>query len=43
MSLTVRCDTSGVTGFVRDYGLIIVFLAIVLETAGVPLPGETAL
>lgn len=31
------------TGFVRDYGLIIVFLTIVLETAGVPLPGETAL
>jgi len=32
-----------VTGFVRDYGLIIVFLAIALETSGVPLPGETAL
>ena len=31
------------TGFVRDYGLIIVFLTIALETAGVPLPGETAL
>ena len=31
------------TGFVRDYGLIIVFLAIALETSGVPLPGETAL
>jgi membrane protein DedA with SNARE-associated domain len=32
-----------VTGLVRDYGLIIVFLAIALETAGLPLPGETAL
>jgi membrane protein DedA with SNARE-associated domain len=32
-----------VTGFVRDYGLIIVFVAIALETSGVPLPGETAL
>jgi membrane protein DedA with SNARE-associated domain len=32
-----------VTGFVRDYGLIIVFLTIGLETSGVPLPGETAL
>jgi membrane protein DedA with SNARE-associated domain len=32
-----------VTGFVRDYGLIIVFLTIALETSGVPLPGETAL
>lgn len=31
------------TGFVRDYGLIIVFLTIALETTGVPLPGETAL
>jgi len=31
------------TGFIRDYGLIIVFLAIALETSGVPLPGETAL
>jgi membrane protein DedA with SNARE-associated domain len=31
------------TGFVRDYGLIIVFLAIALETSGLPLPGETAL
>ena len=31
------------TGLVRDYGLIIVFLAIALETAGLPLPGETAL
>jgi membrane protein DedA with SNARE-associated domain len=32
-----------VTGFVRDYGLIIVFLTVGLETSGVPLPGETAL
>jgi len=32
-----------VTGFVRDYGLIIVFLTVGLETTGVPLPGETAL
>jgi membrane protein DedA with SNARE-associated domain len=32
-----------VTGFVRDYGLIIVFLTIMLETSGAPLPGETAL
>ena len=31
------------TGFVRDYGLIIVFLLIALETSGLPLPGETAL
>ena len=31
------------TAFVRDYGLIIVFLAIALETSGVPFPGETAL
>ncbi len=31
------------TGFVRDYGLIIVFLTIGLETSGLPLPGETAL
>ncbi len=31
------------TGFIRDYGLIIVFLTIALETAGLPLPGETAL
>jgi membrane protein DedA with SNARE-associated domain len=32
-----------VTGFVRDYGLLIVFLMIALETSGLPLPGETAL
>jgi membrane protein DedA with SNARE-associated domain len=32
-----------VTGFVRDYGLLIVFLAVGLETSGLPLPGETAL
>ena len=31
------------TALVRDYGLIIVFLAIALETSGLPLPGETAL
>ena len=31
------------TGLIRDYGLIIVFLAIALETSGLPLPGETAL
>ena len=31
------------TGFVQDYGLIIVFLLIALETSGLPLPGETAL
>ena len=31
------------TGFIRDYGLIIVFLLIALETSGLPLPGETAL
>ena len=30
------------TGFVRDYGLIIVFLVVGLESSGVPLPGETA-
>jgi len=39
----VCCDTSRVTGFVRDYGLLIVFLAVGLETSGLPLPGETAL
>jgi membrane protein DedA with SNARE-associated domain len=32
-----------VTALVRDYGLIIVFLAIALETSGLPLPGETTL
>jgi membrane protein DedA with SNARE-associated domain len=32
-----------VTGFVDHYGLVGVFLIIALETAGVPLPGETAL
>ena len=31
------------TGFVRHYGLIIVFLTVGLETTGVPLPGETAI
>jgi membrane protein DedA with SNARE-associated domain len=39
----VCCETSGVTGFIRDYGLIIVFVTIGLETSGLPLPGETAL
>src|SRR6476646_1627486 len=43
LSLTRHCDTLRVTGFVRDYGLIIVFLLIALETSGLPLPGETAL
>ena len=43
MSLTGYCETSSVTGFVRDYGLLIVFLAVGLETSGLPLPGETAL
>jgi len=43
VSLTRHCDTLRVTGFVRDYGLIIVFLLIALETSGLPLPGETAL
>jgi membrane protein DedA with SNARE-associated domain len=32
-----------VTGFVEQYGLIIVFLVVALESGGVPLPGETAL
>jgi len=32
-----------VTGFVRHYGLIIVFITVGLETTGVPLPGETAI
>ena len=31
------------TGLIHDYGLLIVFLAIALETSGLPLPGETAL
>jgi len=43
LSLTGYCETSSVTGFVRDYGLLIVFLAVGLETSGLPLPGETAL
>src|SRR5262249_9369130 len=43
LSLTRRCETSAMTSFVRDYGLIIVFLAIMLETSGLPLPGETVL
>jgi membrane-associated protein len=32
-----------VTSLIRDYGLVAVFLAIALETSGLPLPGETAL
>src|SRR5256885_17207196 len=28
---------------VRDYGLFILFLLIAMESAGIPLPGETAL
>jgi membrane protein DedA with SNARE-associated domain len=32
-----------VTHFIQQYGLIIVFLIICGESAGVPLPGETAL
>ena len=31
------------TGLIHDYGLLIVFVAIALETSGLPLPGETAL
>src|SRR5258708_20427981 len=43
VSLTTCCDTSRVTALVRDYGLIIVFLAIALETAALPPPGEPTL
>jgi membrane-associated protein len=32
-----------VTHFVEQYGLVVVFLVVALESAGVPLPGETAL
>jgi membrane protein DedA with SNARE-associated domain len=32
-----------VTHFIQQYGLIVVFLLIAMESAGVPLPGETAL
>jgi len=32
-----------VTAFVDHYGLAVVFIVIALESAGVPLPGETAL
>jgi membrane protein DedA with SNARE-associated domain len=32
-----------VTHFVEQYGLIIVFVVVALESAGAPLPGETAL
>jgi membrane protein DedA with SNARE-associated domain len=31
------------TGLVQDYGLIALFLIVMLESGGVPLPGETAL
>jgi membrane protein DedA with SNARE-associated domain len=32
-----------VTHFVEQYGLLVVFFVVALESAGVPLPGETAL
>jgi len=32
-----------VTQFILDYGLVLVFLVIAAESAGAPLPGETAL
>jgi len=32
-----------VTSLVHDYGLIALFLVVMLESGGVPLPGETAL
>jgi membrane protein DedA with SNARE-associated domain len=32
-----------VTHFVEQYGLVVVFFVVALESAGVPLPGETAL
>jgi len=32
-----------VSGFVHHYGLLALFLIVMLESAGVPLPGETAL
>jgi membrane-associated protein len=32
-----------VTDFVEQYGLVIVFLVVALESGGAPLPGETAL
>jgi membrane protein DedA with SNARE-associated domain len=32
-----------VSGFVHHYGLLALFLVVMLESAGVPLPGETAL
>ncbi len=31
------------TGLVHHYGLIALFLVVMLESGGVPLPGETAL
>jgi membrane protein DedA with SNARE-associated domain len=32
-----------VTGLLEDYGLLILFVAIAAESAGVPIPGETTL
>jgi membrane protein DedA with SNARE-associated domain len=32
-----------VSGFVHHYGLLALFMIVMLESAGVPLPGETAL
>jgi membrane protein DedA with SNARE-associated domain len=31
------------SGLVQDYGLIALYLIVMLESGGVPLPGETAL
>jgi membrane-associated protein len=31
------------TGYIQDYGLWLLFIVIALESAGIPLPGETAL
>ena len=36
-------DTETVTGIIAGYGYYAVFLVIVLERAGVPMPGETVL
>src|SRR5438128_2212288 len=30
------------TGFIATYGLVVVFVAVALESAGVPVPGETS-
>ena len=35
--------TRSVTDLLLDYGLVLLFLLIAVESAGVPLPGETAL